>query len=81
MSFDLRLEGLRALVTGGTKGVGAAVVQAEPELFDAPAGDDVFDAPVFDAPALARAVLDTLADAAGSRARGERARDHRHGAG
>jgi NAD(P)-dependent dehydrogenase (short-subunit alcohol dehydrogenase family) len=27
MSFDLRLEGLRALVTGGTKGVGAAVVQ------------------------------------------------------
>lgn len=27
MSFDLQLEGLRALVTGGTKGVGAAVVQ------------------------------------------------------
>jgi NAD(P)-dependent dehydrogenase (short-subunit alcohol dehydrogenase family) len=26
MSFDLQLEGLRALVTGGTKGVGAAVV-------------------------------------------------------
>lgn len=28
MSFDLQLAGLRALVTGGTKGVGAAVVQA-----------------------------------------------------
>lgn len=28
MSFDLRLKGLRALVTGGTKGLGAAVVQA-----------------------------------------------------
>lgn len=28
MSFDLHLEGKRALVTGGTKGVGAAVVQA-----------------------------------------------------
>jgi NAD(P)-dependent dehydrogenase (short-subunit alcohol dehydrogenase family) len=28
MSFDLGLEGWRALVTGGTKGVGAAVVQA-----------------------------------------------------
>jgi NAD(P)-dependent dehydrogenase (short-subunit alcohol dehydrogenase family) len=28
MSFDLHLEGQRALVTGGTKGVGAAVVQA-----------------------------------------------------
>jgi NAD(P)-dependent dehydrogenase (short-subunit alcohol dehydrogenase family) len=28
MSFDLRLKGQRALVTGGTKGVGAAVVQA-----------------------------------------------------
>ena len=27
MSFDLQLNGLRALVTGGTKGVGAAVVQ------------------------------------------------------
>jgi len=27
MSFDLRLTGLRALVTGGTKGVGAAVVE------------------------------------------------------
>jgi NAD(P)-dependent dehydrogenase (short-subunit alcohol dehydrogenase family) len=27
MSFDLQLEGRRALVTGGTKGVGAAVVQ------------------------------------------------------
>ncbi|MDP3252617.1 MAG: SDR family oxidoreductase [Hydrogenophaga sp.] len=28
MSFDLQLQGQRALVTGGTKGVGAAVVQA-----------------------------------------------------
>lgn len=28
MSFDLQLQGRRALVTGGTKGVGAAVVQA-----------------------------------------------------
>lgn len=28
MSFDLQLHGLRALVTGGTKGVGAAVVEA-----------------------------------------------------
>ncbi|WPG41253.1 SDR family oxidoreductase [Variovorax sp. EBFNA2] len=28
MSFDLQLHGQRALVTGGTKGVGAAVVQA-----------------------------------------------------
>lgn len=28
MSFDLQLEGRRALVTGGTKGVGAAVVEA-----------------------------------------------------
>lgn len=28
MSFDLQMKGLRALVTGGTKGVGAAVVQA-----------------------------------------------------
>ncbi|MDQ0740887.1 SDR family oxidoreductase [Pseudomonas sp. W4I3] len=28
MSFDLELEGLRALVTGGTKGIGAAVVGA-----------------------------------------------------
>ena len=28
MSFDLQLAGRRALVTGGTKGVGAAVVQA-----------------------------------------------------
>ena len=28
MSFDLQLKGLRALVTGGTKGVGAAVVKA-----------------------------------------------------
>ena len=28
MSFDLELQGRRALVTGGTKGVGAAVVQA-----------------------------------------------------
>ncbi|WP_377154493.1 SDR family oxidoreductase [Roseateles sp. UC29_93] len=28
MSFDLQLGGLRALVTGGTKGVGAAVVQS-----------------------------------------------------
>jgi len=28
MSFDLQLQGKRALVTGGTKGVGAAVVQA-----------------------------------------------------
>lgn len=28
MSFDLELEGRRALVTGGTKGVGAAVVRA-----------------------------------------------------
>jgi len=27
MSFDLQLDGLRALVTGGTKGVGAAVVE------------------------------------------------------
>ena len=27
MSFDLQLEGQRALVTGGTKGVGAAVVE------------------------------------------------------
>lgn len=27
MSFDLQLKGLRALVTGGTKGIGAAVVQ------------------------------------------------------
>jgi NAD(P)-dependent dehydrogenase (short-subunit alcohol dehydrogenase family) len=31
MSFDLQLQDKRALVTGGTKGVGAAVVQA---LFD-----------------------------------------------
>jgi len=28
MSFDLQLAGMRALVTGGTRGVGAAVVQA-----------------------------------------------------
>jgi len=28
MSFDLQLRGQRALVTGGTKGVGAAVAQA-----------------------------------------------------
>jgi len=28
MSFDLQLTGLRALVTGGTKGIGAAVVEA-----------------------------------------------------
>jgi NAD(P)-dependent dehydrogenase (short-subunit alcohol dehydrogenase family) len=28
MTFDLQLRGLRALVTGGTKGVGAAVVHA-----------------------------------------------------
>ena len=28
MSFDLGLDGKRALVTGGTKGVGAAVVRA-----------------------------------------------------
>lgn len=28
MSFDLQLKGQRALVTGGTKGIGAAVVQA-----------------------------------------------------
>lgn len=28
MSFDLRLEGLRAVVTGGTKGLGAAVVES-----------------------------------------------------
>lgn len=28
MSFDLELEGRRALVTGGTKGVGAAVFAA-----------------------------------------------------
>ena len=28
MSFDLELQGRRALVTGGTKGVGAAVVLA-----------------------------------------------------
>ncbi|RAG31188.1 short-chain dehydrogenase, partial [Burkholderia multivorans] len=28
MSFDLELEGRRVLVTGGTKGVGAAVVSA-----------------------------------------------------
>lgn len=28
MSFDLELDGLRALVTGGTKGVGAAVVES-----------------------------------------------------
>jgi NAD(P)-dependent dehydrogenase (short-subunit alcohol dehydrogenase family) len=27
MNFDLQLQGLRALVTGGTKGIGAAVVQ------------------------------------------------------
>mgnify|MGYP002039120927 CR=1 FL=1 len=27
MNFDLRLDGLRALVTGGTQGLGAAVVQ------------------------------------------------------
>jgi NAD(P)-dependent dehydrogenase (short-subunit alcohol dehydrogenase family) len=27
MSFDLQLQGLRALVTGGTKGIGAAVVE------------------------------------------------------
>jgi len=28
MTFDLGLEGQRALVTGGTKGTGAAVVRA-----------------------------------------------------
>jgi len=28
MSFDLQLTGLRALVTGGTRGIGAAVVEA-----------------------------------------------------
>ena len=28
MSFDLQLTGMRALVTGGTRGVGEAVVQA-----------------------------------------------------
>jgi NAD(P)-dependent dehydrogenase (short-subunit alcohol dehydrogenase family) len=28
MSFDLRLNGLRAVVTGGTLGLGAAVVRA-----------------------------------------------------
>jgi NAD(P)-dependent dehydrogenase (short-subunit alcohol dehydrogenase family) len=28
MSFDIQLEGLRALVTGGTKGIGAAVVES-----------------------------------------------------
>ena len=28
MTFDFQLRGQRALVTGGTKGVGAAVVQA-----------------------------------------------------
>src|SRR5260221_12539443 len=28
MSFDLQLDGKRAIVTGGTKGVGAAVVEA-----------------------------------------------------
>jgi NAD(P)-dependent dehydrogenase (short-subunit alcohol dehydrogenase family) len=28
MSFDLQLAGMRALVTGGSRGVGAAVVQA-----------------------------------------------------
>ena len=28
MSFDLQLEGARALVAGGTRGVGAAVVQS-----------------------------------------------------
>lgn len=28
MSFDLQLQGKRALVSGGTKGVGAAVVRA-----------------------------------------------------
>ena len=27
MSFDLQLQGRRALVTGGTKGIGAAVVE------------------------------------------------------
>ena len=27
MSFDLRLDGLRAVVTGGTLGLGAAVVK------------------------------------------------------
>ena len=27
MNFDLRLDGLRAVVTGGTMGLGAAVVQ------------------------------------------------------
>ena len=32
MSFDLGLTGLRALVTGGTKGVGAAVVAAFPRV-------------------------------------------------
>lgn len=37
MSFDLRLSGLRVLVTGGTKGVGAAVVKSLSE-----AGTQVF---------------------------------------
>ena len=27
MSFDLQLQGLRSLATGGTKGIGAAVVE------------------------------------------------------
>lgn len=28
MSFDLQLQGKRAVVTGGTKGLGAALVQS-----------------------------------------------------
>ena len=32
MSFDLNIEGCRALVTGGTAGVGAAVVNVLHEL-------------------------------------------------
>ena len=32
MSFDLQLTGQRALVTGGTKGLGAALVQSLREV-------------------------------------------------
>ena len=46
MSFDLELTGRRAFVTGGTKGIGAAVVQSLRQADGNPYQRDLRSSPV-----------------------------------
>ena len=66
MSFDLQLGGLRAVVTGGTAGVGAAVVRtlAEAGAWGFTIGGAIFEGRLPGGPDVAAQVRSVLAVAA-----------------